>query len=94
MQSFLHPVNSLSYENFDSSKFLSPHYTSRFQKLSSIDPKDLFSFIPDYIFYTFSNTVMRSLASPMQAQSKASGGSKLCFLNGSHLGFGVTTEGN
>ena len=28
----------------------------------------------------------------MQTQSKPSGRSKLCFLNGSHLGFEVTTE--
>lgn len=37
----------------------------------------------------FSNTVARSLASYIQMQSKASG-----FLNGSHLRFEVTAEGN
>ena len=37
----------------------------------------------------FSNTVTRSLASHMQMYSKASG-----FLNGSHLRFEVTAEGN
>lgn len=66
IQPFLHPVNSLSSDNFDSSKFLNPNYSSRFQKLSNIDPKDVFSFILPYIFYMFSDTGIRSLASPTQ----------------------------
>ena len=99
IQPFLHPVNAsyVSYDNLNSSKFLNLNYSSRFQKaeqLRSIDPKDVFSFILHSIFYMFSNIVSRSLASPMHTQSKASGRSKSCFLNGSHLGFGVTIKGN
>lgn len=67
IQPFLHPVNSSSCDNFNSSKFLCPNYSSRFQKQSSIDPKGVFSFILHSIFYMFSNTGTRSLASPMHS---------------------------